>query len=353
MLKHLVSALLAFAAPLEAAATSSDSSVRIRVDSARREVVISVGPVHIPAMTKYAHHGKEEYFNIQWPVSGWLRGYRVDIVDSSGRILPRELIHHVGMANLGRRQLAYPIAERLFAAARETKPLLMPASMGVPLSENAHMVLYYALVNEGRSEVSGAAVQVTIFWTPDDIRGVKDVLPLYANAKAQTEESISFDVAPGVSSTSAEFIVPVGGRIRMLGGHLHDFGVELRLEDAESNKVLARLRAKRTSAGVIRDVGRTRFLFKRGGLRLRANHRYRVVAVYDNPNCYSIKAGAMGFVVGAFVPDDVRTIQAVDVADPAFQRDLAALTGSAAKPEAHHDMSSHSVAPTAYSCGGP
>jgi len=154
------------------------------------------------------------------------------------------------------------------------------------------------------------------------------VLPLYANAKEQNGESISFDVPPGVSTTSAEFTIPVGGRLRAMGGHLHDYGVELRLEDARTNKVLARLKARRTSDGLLRGVSQTRFLLKRRGLRLRANHRYRVVAVYDNPTSRTIAAGAMGFMVGAFIPDDVRGVQRIDTTDAAYQRDLNAMLSS-------------------------
>ena len=77
MLNHLVSTLLAVAAHLGTTGITVDSDVHIRVDSARQEVVISAGPLRIPAMTLYAHHAKEEYVSIQWPVSGWMRGYRV------------------------------------------------------------------------------------------------------------------------------------------------------------------------------------------------------------------------------------------------------------------------------------
>jgi hypothetical protein len=311
--------------PLEAGKASADSNVRIVVDSARQEVTISVGPISIPAMTVYGHHAKQEYVAIQWPVSGWLRGYRVDLVDSSGVLLSRDMIHHVGLANLERRQLAYTYAERLLASARETQPFVMPASMGVPLSANDRTVLYYALVNDGSTSVSGVLVRLTVRWTPDGTRGVRNVLPLYANAKEQNGESISFDVPPGVSTTSAEFTIPVGGRLRAMGGHLHDYGVELRLEDAETHQVLARVKARRTSDGLLRGVSLTRFLLKRRGLRLHANRRYRVVAVYDNPTSRTIAGGAMGFIVGAFIPDDVQSVQRIDTTDAAYQRDLNAM----------------------------
>lgn len=352
MLSPLASTLLALATWPSAATITADSNVHIRVDSSRHEVVISAGPVRIPAATPYAHHTNEEYLPVVWPVSGWMRGYRVDLVDSAGKLLPSELIHHVGMANLARRQLAYPIAERLFASARETRPVELPESMGVPVSGNERMVLYYALVNPGQSEIAGAVVRVTILWTPAGRRDVKDVLPLYANAKAQTDESISFDVAPGVSTTSAEFTIPVSGHLRALGGHLHDYGVELRLEDAESNEVLARLGTRRTSEGLLREVEQTSFRLKRRGLRLSANHRYRVVAVYDNPTCRTIAAGAMGFVAGAFIPDDLRGVERVDSTDPAFQRDMEGLSGADNADGAHHEMPSHADPHEAHECSG-
>jgi hypothetical protein len=327
MLIHLLLTALAIE-PLGAGKAPADSNVRIVVDSARQEVIVSVGPISIPAMTIYGHHAKQEYVAIPWPVSGWLRGYRVDLVDSSGMLLPRDMLHHVGLANLERRQLAYAYAERLLASARETQPFMMPASMGVPLSTNDRTVLYYALVNAESTPVSGVTVRVTVRWTPAGTRGVRDVLPLYANAKEQNAESISFDVPPGVSTMSAGFTLPVGGWLRAMGGHLHDYGVELRLEDAATGKVLARLKARRTSDGLLRGVSQTRFLLKRRGLRLHANQRYRVVAVYDNQTSRTISAGAMGFIVGAFLPDDVRGVQRIDTSDADYQRDLNAMLSS-------------------------
>jgi hypothetical protein len=139
-------------------------------------------------------------------------------------------------------------------------------------------------------------------------------------------------------------VVPVTGHLRHLGGHLHDFGVELRLEDAETDKVLARLRAARAADGTVRDVGRTRFFFKRNGLRLAANHRYRVVAVYENPRCSPVK-GAMGLLVGVFAPDNVSQSPVVDATDSSYRTDLAWLleVGDPGADESHHPAVSDSV----------
>lgn len=338
LLKILFATLFTTLAPMAAAA--AQPSVRVLVDSARQEIILTVGPIEIAPATPYSHHGAESYHHVEWPASGWMRGYRVDLLDATGALLPRELLHHAGMANLDRRQLAYPIAERIFAAAHETKPVVLPASMGLPLSADQRMVLYYGLVNPDTIAVTGAVLQVRIRWADAGARGITSILPFYANAKARTDESISFDIPGGQSMTRSEFTLPTGGWLRALGGHLHDHGVELRLEDAESNTVLARVRSRRTADGRVVDVSRTRFALKRRGLRMRANHRYRVVAVYDNPTGQNIVGGAMGFVAGAFIPDAVGALERVDATDPAYARDLRVLLGRenvrASAPAAAH-----------------
>jgi hypothetical protein len=327
MSNHLGTALLASLIPICSA--MGQPTVRVVTDSARQEIVLSVGPIDIAPTTPYSHHGAESYHVIEWPVSGWLRGYRVDLVDSAGRLLPRELLHHAGMANLDRRQVAYPIAERVFAAAHETAPVVLPKSMGLPLSTGQRMVLYYGLVNPDTSAVTGAVLQVRIPWADAGTRGITGILPFYANARALSEETISFDIPAGRSETASEFTVSTNGWLRVVGGHLHDHGVELRIEDAESNKVLARVRGKRAAGGRLVDVSRARFPLKRQGLRLRANHRYRVVAVYDNATGNVIKGGAMGFVAGAFIPENVAVLERVDVNDGAYARDARMLLGGA------------------------
>ena len=336
MRKHLFTALLATLIPIHPAA--AQATVRVVVDSARQEIILSVGPIDIAPSTPYTHHAAEAYHVVQWPASGWLRGYRVDLVDSTGRLLPRELLHHAGMANLDRRQVAYPIAERVFAAAHETAPVVFPKAMGIPLSAGQRMVMYYGLVNPDTVAIRGAVLQVRIGWADAKARGITAILPFYANAMELSAGTISFDVPVGRSATASEFTVSSNGWLRVVGGHLHDHGVELRIEDAETNKVLAHIRGKRTAEGRMVDVRRVKFLLKRRGLRLRAGHRYRVVAVYDNPTGSVIKGGAMGFVAGAFIPENVAALERVDANDLAYVRDVRKLMGGGqpAGGHAHH-----------------
>ncbi|HYN82809.1 MAG TPA: hypothetical protein VES88_15075 [Gemmatimonadaceae bacterium] len=323
MLAQFALAVLAVAGPRAEIAKDAASDIEIRVDSVKHEISVTVGPMSIPVLANYEHHGAETYVNFRWPVSGWVKGYRIDVVDSAGALMPRELLHHAGMANLDRRQLAYPLAERLFAAGRETTPVMLPGSMGLPLDADQKMSFYYMLMNETGKVVHGARLRVTLTWIPAETKGVKNILPLLLNANG-AGYGPNFDMPSGVSSTTAEFTLAEGGRVRTMGGHMHDYAREIRLEDVATGKVLVRLEAKRARGGQVEGMERTNFLTRRHGLRLSANRRYRVVAVYDNPTGKAI-SGAMGLMVGAFTPDNLERWPAIDSADPAFQRDLASL----------------------------
>jgi len=311
--------------------------VRVRADAAHREVVITVGPVDIPASSSYTHHAPEARMQFQWPAAGWLRGYRIDLLDDQGRVLPREMLHHAGVVNLDRRQLAYPLVERLVAAGRETRPVMLPESMGVPLNAGQKLLMYYALVNPTDEAFKGATLKVTIAWTPEATKSPTSAFPVYLDANPKPVGGTrSFDVPPGVSVSSAEFTLPTSGRLRAVGAHLHDYAVEMRLEDVVTGKVLARVKAKRAADGRLISVDMNRFLFKRGGLRLAANRKYRAVAVYDNPTSATIPDGAMAFLVGPFIPDDAKQWPAIDGNDSVFQADLMALLGHDA-----HAMHAH------------
>lgn len=312
-LTHAAAALLTLA---------DTTAPQVRIDTTASEIVVTVSGLRIPAATAYAGHA-EQRVAFAWPATGWLRGYRIDVLDSAGNMLPRELLHHAGIVNPGRRQLAYPIAERLVAAGRETAPVLLPESMGVPIATAQELIAYFMLVNPGEHDIEGASLRIAFAWIPHrSTRPPRDVLPVFLSAspKELSGGESTFDVAPGVSATSAEFTLPVGGRFRAMGGHLHDYAVEIRLEDVRSGRVLARLRADRAKDGRVNGVEVAQFFWTRGGLRLEANRQYRVVALYDNPTCRAV-TGAMASLAGPFAPDDLTRWPVVDAYDPRFIAD--------------------------------
>ncbi len=338
-----------------------DSGSAARIEVGAREIVVSFSPLRIPGATPYHNDGPDSYVEFSWPEDGWVQGYEIELVDSNGRRLPRQMLHHVGVVNLTRRQLAYPKAERLFAVGRETERVRLPSSMGLRMSENQPLLVYFALVNSTQDAIEDVSLRMSFDWLRDadaDVAarrrfyprrslprfrsarsgpGITAVVPLVLNANPRLDGSSLFDVPPGRSVTSAEFSLPTGGRIRALGGHLHDYAVEVRLEDAETNQILVRLRTETDERGQLLAIEQARFPFRPWGLRLDADRSYRIVGVYENPTGATIPKGAMAYMAGPFVPDDPTRWPPIDPSDPVYRGDLSRMTGQSDQSNEHID----------------
>jgi hypothetical protein len=339
---------------LAAGGEPSEPPARVLVDSRGDQMIVTVGPLHIAAGLHYHHEGPAEHAGFTWPEDGWIQGYRIDVVDAHGRVLPREMIHHAGVANLSRRQLAYPTAQRIFAIGKETEPVTLPSWMGMRMSAGEELMTYFALVNESGTPVRGASLRITLAWRPAEAevysrptvftgrRGhplsrfrrweapVTNIVPLALNADPNQSGQTQFDIVPGISTVSTEVVLPLGGYLRAAGGHMHDYASELRLEDAETGEVLVQLEAELDGDGRILRVEEKRFPFRLRGVRIEAGRRYRIVAVYNNPTGALLPKGGMAYMAGPFIPDDLAAWPALDTGNPQYERDLAGITSEGA-----------------------
>ena len=364
MLAHIVPMLIALATTNGMPGDRAVEPVT-RTEVSERRVTITISPLRIEGGTDYHRHGPDGRVAFSWPADGWVNGYRMELLDPEGRVLPAEMLHHAGVVNLDRRQLAYPMMERLFAVGRETGHVTLPDWMGLRMSANQAMAVYFALVNPSGMAIEGASLRMTFDWRPSasgaelDARAprtrtshhterarrapgeIVEIVPLIVSANPNDGFGSVFDVPPGRSTKVAEFTLPVGGRLRALGGHMHDYAVELRLEDVETGRVLVELDARTDTEGRLEGVELQRFLLRPFGLRLEANRRYRVVGVYDNPTGAMLPGAAMAYMAGPFVPDDMGRWPEVDPNDPMYARDRARLMGEGRSTD--HDTE-HSLA---------
>ena len=307
------------------------SSSAVQVDSARQEIRIVAGPFRISAM---GHEADDmmmmdtPVLRVAWPVNGWVRGYSVQLCDGDaavGTALPHGMVHHVGLANYSRRELLYPMVERLMAVGKETPRVSLPGNVGVPLARGDTLGLYSAFHDVDGRTVERAYVIVTLPWIPVGHANPIVVMPFFADVNCVIGGTSAWDLRPGRSEKSAEFTMPLGGSMLALGGHVHDYARSVRLEDAENGKVLVKLDTKLTGDGHLIALGKRVFGFHEEGLPLLANHRYRVVAVYYNPTGHTLKQGGMASMAGAFVPDDVAEWPQLDPANADVQRDIASV----------------------------
>jgi hypothetical protein len=331
MLWSLVLAASAVASPKPVPPTS----VTVAVDSSKHELTITAGPYDLPNMPPMDEHammdlGMSHDTPVQhfvWPIDGWFRGFRVALSDAQGHEVPRHVMHHLIMVNFSRRQLLYNAAERLMGAGTETDDeVSVPKTIGVPMSPGMRLGMYVAWHNDTGKDLDGVYLKVTMLWTPKNQNPQPvNSMPIYMDVNLTVGASNTFDVPPGKSSKAYEFTLPVGGRLLGVGGHMHDYGVDVRLEDAETGKVLATVKTTRDAEGKVIKVSRKLFGVSGDGLKLQADHRYRVVGEYDNPTDETKIKGAMAHMVGLFVPDDMSKWPKIDPTNPTYQRDLASL----------------------------
>ena len=342
----LASLLLATTLATSAAAPRShtvEPQVSISVDSARGEVTITAGPYDLPNMPPdmaEMHMGTPQVLRFDWPVDGGLRGFNLSMQTADGKPLPKSVIHHLIAVNFDRRQIVYQMVERLFGWGKETDPVMLPSGVGVPLAKGQHLGVYAMWHNDSGHDIHNAYLKMTLAFIPK-ARLQNPVLPMYVDVNNHIGGVTTFDVPPGKSTRAYEFEFPLSGRLIGIGGHLHDYGVAVRFEDAETGKVLVRLKSDRDSKGEISKVGRFIWGFHEEALPIEAHHKYRVVAEYDNPTGKMIPQGGMGHINGVFSPNDMSEWPVLDLANADIQRDIATLPTysdmRASRPVKAHD----------------
>ena len=309
-------------------------ALRVMVDSSREAVIALAGPFRLaPAIANEeahtTHHGMDATGHLvgrlrfDWPVAGWVRGYELDLFDSHGRRTSPSFVHHFTVTNFDRRQLIYATAEKLVGVGRETGSVDLPVSLGVPLAVGQQIGMMVALHNE-REVATEIFLRLVLRWTPPNgRRSPTAVMPLNLDVNNLPGMSSAYDLPAGTSSRAFEFSVPLDGRLLAISGHLHDYGLAVRLEDAETEDTVAEVRGVLGPRGTIVGVEQKKWigLFGRG-IRLRAGRRYRLVGEYDNPHG-PIRSGAMTQMIAVFAPDDWTAWPRLDRADRDYETDAA------------------------------
>lgn len=309
----------------------------VRLDQRRNEIVVTVGPFHVPVAMTMQHmdmmmmaHAESLVGVFDWPASRAIHGVKLAVVDGRGNLLPRRLLHHTYMVNFDRRQLVHAIMERPFSFGQETADLATPATIGMPMVRGHRLGVIVMWHNETGADVDGAYVRYTFVLNPARQRPAPlPVMPFFVDVQLRPGGLDTFSVAPGGRTVTREFTVPISGRLIAAGGHLHDHAVHVRLSDALSGRILTTVRARRNAEGEVTAVSRELLGLWGRGPHLVPGRRYRLEVLYDNPTADTL-AGMMGMMGGLFVPDRPGDWPAVDRAHPDWSADLAGISGAAA-----------------------
>ena len=306
--------------------TAPRPQLAVTVDSARHRVVLTYGPFDVAAHSGHMMDGEVAMERFRWPLDAWLRGFQMAVLDSGNRPLSRRLVHHFNLVDFDRRELAYPIVERLLGGGQETEDVLLPATVGLPVVAGHTFGLTLMWRNDTGQNLSQIRFRLTLSWIPrNEVPRPVGAMPIWVDVNWQALGPDDFDAPPGASVKAYAFRLPIGGHLLAASGHLHRGGVSLWIADAENGGVIARSDARRDSAGQVLGMSRTLFGVRGMGPHLEAHHRYVLIAVYDNPTLEPLKS-VMAIFVGLFAPDHPDEWPAADPRDSLYQADLAGLT---------------------------
>ena len=299
------------------------NGARIFLDDRAGTLVLDLSPMELPANTP--HHGLAQppVATLEIPETGSIYGFRVQVVDSAGRALPDELIHHFNLIDPDHRELFLPISRRLLAAGHETGAIRLPRLLfGLPLKRGEHVVASGMVENLTPVAYHGARVRLVMSFTP-----AKRPWPLFSASPWQMDVAFpvgdkSFTLPPGRSSRFYEGSPAVPGQIVGLGGHMHDYGRVIEFADVTTGEVIYRAAPVADSGGHIASIPIAMLYgWTRLGARIVPEHRYRITVSYDNPTGAPIPDGGMGVVGGLFVPDRGVTWPAAQPSDSLYQKD--------------------------------
>ncbi|MFQ5689267.1 MAG: hypothetical protein ACE5HQ_03230 [Gemmatimonadota bacterium] len=292
----------------------------IRDHPDRQELVLALGPIDLPAHT--SHHKLQQMMpqRGEIPFDLMVHGYRTEAVDRDGNPVPHLVIHHFNLLDPTRRELFLPIMRRVFASGSETGAQRVPKELfGLPLKGGDPFILLTMLHNPTAQSYRGVRVRLIL----DYSRGTTPlyrVYPFHMDAGFPLG-SKAFDLPPGRSVHSWEGSPAIPGAILAVGGHLHPYAQDLKLEDVTEGKVLYEIHPTARPDGQLESVPVKMFMEGQLGVPIDPSHVYRVSATYDNPTGKTIPEGGMGSVAGVFIPGNTADWPPADPRDPLYATD--------------------------------
>lgn len=309
------------------------ASLTISTDTAQREIILTLGPLHLPARATHHDVAQVPLQSVPMPLAGWLHGFRVEMVTADGTPVAPDVIHHINLIDLDRRALLAPIVNRVLAIGRETKASSLPRAFGYPVADGQRLGIFTGFHNPTETDYHAAYMRLVLSFTPETATPApRSVYSLWFDAKLEPGLQTDFDLPPGEFSKFQDFTTPIAGSVLGLGGHVHDYGVRLTLEDRTTGTMLYDVTPRADSTGHVLEVPAR--LYLQQPLRLEPGHVYRITVHYSNPTGATIAGGGMGTIGGVFVPDAGQEWPSIDRHHPEYLADLRGL-------EAGHGAGAH------------
>jgi hypothetical protein len=307
-----------------------------KMDAATDTITLRVGPMTLPAHT--GHTKMPQPPDLFWtiPVEAWLLAYTPRLVDSNGNEVPGRVLHHVAFWNENRSDFLCPNKEEhIFGAGGEMTNWAQIPGYGYRVQKGDKIRIETMVHNPWDTPYDKVYLEVKIpYAATEDARGVNTGIAPTADASAsfaaapgdgsgyggsvfrpslrsvypawmdvESCGNSGYDLKPGKNVTSGTVLVKYEGILLGVGGHMHDYAKEIVLENATRKETVATLDATVDEHGKLLSMPVVTF-FDKGGYKFAAGYTLKITATYENPMGKLLRDGAMGIVVGYFLPAD-------------------------------------------------
>jgi|SRR5579863_3178875 len=275
-----------------------------------KTILVRVGPISLPANTSHMKMPQPPDLEWQIPIDGWLLGYTPRLVDGKGNAVPGTVLHHVAFWNENRPDfLCQNKEEHIFGAGSEMTNWAAIPGYGYPVKMGDKIRIETMVHNPTATSYDNVYLEVSIpiqyaATTP----ALKSFYPAWMDVKSCGNSG--YNLIAGKSEMRGIVTVKYDGVLLGVGGHMHDFAKQIVLEDLTRKEMVAMLVAKTDEKGHLLEMPVKTF-FEQGGYKFAAGDQLRISATYDNPTGGTLRQGAMGIVVGYFVPVDDEKLAAL------------------------------------------
>ncbi len=282
--------------------TSTTAHLEVVNDSGSEVLTVRLGPLDLPAHAGHMAVAQPAPMTLEIPFDGWLTAYHPRLVDAGGKVLPSRMLHHVAFWNTGRSDFLCPNKlEHIFGAGGEMNEWPAQPGVGYRVHPGDKISVTSMFHNPTATGYPAVFLEVKVEYKTAAGAQLASVYPAWFDVQACGDSA--FDLPAGPSVRTGSFTLNFSGKLLGVGGHLHDFGQGLMLADDSHHQTIADLPATTDKQGHLLSTP-IKLFFDRGGYPLAQGQVLTVSAKYENPTGQAIPEGAMGIVVGYFLPDD-------------------------------------------------
>jgi hypothetical protein len=279
-----------------------------QVDSATHTITLREGALTLPANTN--HMMMPQPPDVFWsiPLDAFLLAYTPRVVDASGNAVPGTVLHHTAFWNTDRSDFLCPNKEEhIFGAGSELTNWMEIPGYGYRVQKGDKIRIETMVHNPTTTSYDQVYLEVKIPYA-ELTSSTKSVYPTWMDV--QSCGNSGYNLHPGKNENVGTVTVKYTGILLGVGGHMHDYAKQLVLEDTTRKETVATLNANVDEKGQLVSMPVVTF-FDRGGYKFAAGDQLRITASYDNITGKPLPAGAMGIVVGYFLPADDSAMSAL------------------------------------------